>query len=125
MNEDDLSQQIIGAAIEVHRHLGPGMLESAYSKCLARELCIQGLSYNIELPLPLEYKGVKVDAGYRLDFLVGDKVIIELKSVEKFLPIHQAQLLSYLRLSKKRLGLLGNFNVTLLKNGIKRIVNNL
>jgi len=125
MNENDLSREIIGAAIEVHRYLGPGLLESAYSCCLARELCIQGIDYIAELPVALEYKGEKVDAGYRLDFLIDRKVIIELKSVDKFLPIHDAQLLSYLRLTEMKLGLLINFNVPILKNGVKRIVNNL
>lgn len=125
MNENDLSQKIIGAAIEVHKHLGPGLLESAYSRCLARELSLQGLSYINEVPLNLRYKGENIDAGYRLDFLIDDKVILELKSVDGLLPIHDAQLLSYLRLSNKKLGLLINFNVRLLKNGIKRIVNDL
>lgn len=125
MNENDLSQKIIGAAIEVHKHLGPGLLESAYSRCLARELSLQGLSYINEVPLNLRYKGENIDAGYRLDFLIDDKVILELKAVDGLLPIHDAQLLSYLRLSNKKLGLLINFNVTLLKNGIKRIVNDL
>jgi len=125
MNENDLSKKIIGAAIEVHRYLGPGLLESAYSRCLARELCIQGIGYNSEIAIPLEYKGEKIEAGYRLDFLIDGRVIVELKSVEQLLPIHDAQLLSYLRLTDKKLGLLINFNVAVLKNGIKRIVNNL
>lgn len=125
MNENDLSRKIIGAAIEVHRHLGPGLLESAYSRCLARELCIQGIEYSAELPVALDYKGEKIDAGYRLDFLIDGKVIVELKSVDKFLPLHDAQLLSYLRITEKKLGLLINFNVAILKNGVKRIVNNL
>ena len=125
MNENDLPQKIIGAAIEVHKHLGPGLLESAYSHCIARELSLQGLSYINEVPLNLRYKGENIDAGYRLDFLIDDKVILELKAVDGLLPIHDAQLLSYLRLSNKKSGLLINFNVTLLKNGIKRIVNDL
>lgn len=125
MVENDISRKIIGASIEVHRYLGPGLLESAYSSCLARELTIQGISYTCETPLDIIYKGEKIDVGYRLDFCVENRVIIELKSVEKLLPIHDAQLLSYLRLSNIRLGLLINFNTTLLTNGIKRMVNNL
>lgn len=125
MLENDISKKIIGASIEVHKYLGPGLLESAYSSCLARELTIQGISYTCETPLDIIYKSEKIDIGYRLDFCVENRVIIELKSVEKLLPIHDAQLLSYLRLSNIRLGLLINFNTTLLTNGVKRMVNNL
>jgi len=125
MLENDLSKRIIGAAIEVHKFLGPGLLESAYSSCLAREFSIQGISYTCETPLDITYKGVKLDVGYRLDFCVENKVIVEIKSVEKLLRIHDAQLLSYLRLSHVKLGLLINFNTALLKNGVKRMFNNL
>lgn len=125
MLENELSQKIIGAAIEVHKFLGPGLLESAYSSCLAREFSLQGISYTCETPLDINYKGVKLDVGYRLDFYVENKVIVEIKSVEKLLQIHDAQLLSYLRLSNIKLGLLINFNTSLLKNGVKRMVNNL
>ncbi len=125
MTENSVSNRIIGAAIEVHRHLGPGLLESAYSSCLAKEFSLRGLSFNSEISLNLVYKGEKIDAGYRLDFLVENKVVVEIKSVEKLLPVHEAQLLSYLRISKLKLGLLINFNSVLLKNGIKRLANNL
>lgn len=125
MQENELSKKIIGAAIEVHRFLGPGLLESAYSSCLARELTIQGISYTCETPLDISYKGVKLDVGYRLDFYVEEKVIVEIKSVERLMNIHDAQLLSYLKLCNAKLGLLINFNTTLLKNGVKRMVNNL
>ncbi len=123
--EDALSYQIIGAAIEVHRHLGPGLLESAYEECLCHELKKQNITFKRQVPLPVHYKGVKLDCGYRLDVVVDDCVILELKSVEKLLPIHDAQLLTYLKLANVRLGILINFNTAVLKNGIKRIVNNL
>ena len=125
MTENDLSRKVIGAAIEVHKCLGPGLLESAYASCLAKELTIQKIDYCREVPLDMVYKGEVVDVGYRLDFLVGNKVIVELKSVEKLLPIHDAQLLSYLRISNNKLGLLINFNTKLLKYGVKRLVNGL
>jgi GxxExxY protein len=117
-----LTQEIIGAAIEVHRVLGPGLLESAYRRCLCHELRLRGLEFQIELALPVLYKGELLDCGYRLDLLVAQTVVIELKSVEKVLPVHEAQLLTYLRLSGKRVGLLINFNVPLLKDGIVRRV---
>lgn len=113
---------IIGAAIEVHRHLGPGLLESAYQAALAYELHQRGYKIEQQKPLPLLYKEIKLDAGYRLDFLVNDKVVLEIKSSEKIAPIHEAQILSYLRLSGCKVGLLTNFNVKLLKNGIKRFI---
>jgi GxxExxY protein len=116
---DQISRRIIGAAIEVHRHLGPGLLESAYESCLVFELKRLGLKVEEQKPLPVVYKDVKLDCGYRLDLVVED----EIKAVEKLLPIHEAQLLSYLRLAKKRVGLLMNFHVPVLKNGLKRIVN--
>ena len=118
----DLSSRIIFAAIEVHRYLGPGLLESAYSGCLCRELEVLGLPFEKEKALPVAYKGVELDCGYRMDFLVGNKIVLELKCVEKILPIHEAQLLTYMRLSGMKTGLLLNFNVPLLKDGIKRMV---
>jgi GxxExxY protein len=120
---DEISHRIIGAAIEVHRHLGPGLLESAYQSCLTFELKQLGLKVEEQKPLPVVYKQVKLDCGYRLDMVVEDEIIVEIKAIEKLLPIHDAQLLSYLRLTKKRVGLLMNFHVPVLKNGLKRIVN--
>ena len=119
---NDLSNEIIGAAIEVHRELGPGLLESAYEECLCYELGLRGIASERQVPLPLEYKGLKLDCGYRMDLLVNDLVIIELKSVTKIDPVHEAQLLTYLRCKGSWLGMIINFNVPLLKNGIKRIV---
>ena len=121
MNENSLSKEIIGAAIEVHRILGPGLLESAYQKCLERELTLRDLKFEKEKQIPIEYKGIKLDCGYRLDFLVEGLVIIELKAVEKILPIHKAQVLTYLKLQNLKLGLILNFNVPMLKDGIKRL----
>jgi GxxExxY protein len=118
-----LSKQIIGAAPEVHRHLGPGLLESAYQVCLCRELSLPGIPFEPQLPLPITYKGMTIDAAYRLDLKVDRLVIVELKAVDKLEPIHEAQLLTYLRLTHVWLGLLINFNVALLKDGIKRLVN--
>ena len=120
-----LTEIIIGAAIEVHRNLGPGLLESAYEACLAFELKERGLRIERQVELPLRYKEVHLDCGYRLDLLVNGVVIVEVKAVNEIAPIHHAQLTSYLKLSGCRVGLLINFNVMLLKNGIKRIVNNL
>lgn len=117
-----LTKEIIGAAIEVHRHLGPGLLESAYLKCLARELFLRRVPFKREWPLPLEYKGVQVGCSYRLDLLVGEAVVVEIKSVEALTPIHDAQLLTYLKLGGWNVGLLINFNVELLKAGIHRKV---
>ena len=125
MTENEISNKVIGAAIEVHKILGPGLLESAYEVCLERELNIQGLSVKRQLALPLVYKDVKCDIGYRIDLLVENKVIVEIKSVESFNDVHIAQVLSYLKLSNCKLGLLINFNVSLLKEGIKRLVNKL
>lgn len=122
---DHISGQIIGAAIEVHRELRAGLLESAYEACLAHELCARGLSFERQKVLPVRYKDVFVECGYRLDLVVENRVIVELKSVDKLSAIHEAQLLSYLRLSGLPLGLLINFNVRLLKQGIKRMVNDL
>jgi len=118
-----LTEKIIGAAMKVHSALGPGLLESAYEKCLLFELHRQGLKAVCQLELPIVYEGVKIDAGYRIDLLVEDSVIVEVKAVDKLIPIHQAQLISYLRLSGKKVGLLINFHVEHLKDGLKRIAN--
>jgi GxxExxY protein len=125
IRENELSNEIIGAAIEVHRHLGPGLLESAYEQCLCRELSERGIPFQRQLPLPLQYKGVSLDCGYRLDIVVDNRVILELKAIGALEPIHTAQVLTYLKLSGYKLGLLINFNVPALKHGIKRVVNNL
>jgi|SRR5215213_732049 len=117
-----LTREIIGAAIEVHRYLGPGLLESAYLKCLTHELCLKEIPFKREWPLPLDYKGVRLECSYRLDLLVGDAVVVEIKSVDALAPIHDAQLLTYLRLGGWRVGLLINFNVVVLKTGIHRRV---
>ncbi len=116
----ELTGQVIAAAVEVHRELGPGLLESAYHACMCRELSVRRIPFQTEVNLPVDYKGLHLDCGYRIDLLVDDKVAVELKSVEKFLAIHQAQLLTYLRLSKVRVGLLINFNVRILRQGIIR-----
>lgn len=125
IKENELSNKIIGAAIEVHKILGPGLLESTYEECLCKELNLIGLSFERQKPLPINYKGVYLDCGYRLDLVVESCVIVELKSIDRLLPIHQAQLLTYLKLTGLKLGLLINFNVPILKNGIKRVVNEL
>ncbi|MDD5269033.1 MAG: GxxExxY protein [Methylococcales bacterium] len=122
MQFDDLSKQVIGCAIEVHKTLGAGLLESTYEKCLAHELGLAGLSYTAQELLPVNYKGVVLDCGYRLDLVVENKLIVELKSVEKLQKIHEAQILTYMKLTGLRVGLLINFNETVLKNGIKRFV---
>jgi GxxExxY protein len=123
MELNDLSEKIIGCAIKVHRTLGPGLLESTYEVCLVHELKKAGLKVKRQVSLPIFYDGIKLDAGYQLDILVEDKIILELKSVENLLPIHEAQLLTYLKLANKKLGLLINFNVTILKNGLRRKMN--
>lgn len=125
MKINELTEQIIGAAIEVHRHKGPGLLESTYELCLQHELKLRGIESVRQLMLPIEYKGLHVPEAYRLDLLVEDSVIVELKTIEALKAIHTAQVLTYLRASDKNLGLLINFHTTLLKNGIKRIVHNL
>jgi GxxExxY protein len=125
MDVNQLSNVVIGAAIDVHKILGPGLLESAYETCLCYELGLRGIEFQKQLKLPVEYKDVLLDCGYRLDVLVEDKIVIELKSVEKILPIHDAQLLTYLKLGGWPLGIIFNFNVPLLRNGIKRKVLNL
>ncbi len=120
-----ITGEIVDAAITVHSTLGPGLLENAYETCLAWELAERrGLSVRRQVELPIVYGHVRLDAGYRLDLLVGDEVIVELKTVERLLPVHEAQLLSYLKLSERRVGLLINFHVTRLKDGIRRLVNN-
>ncbi len=123
MEMNELSGKIIECAIKVHRTLGPGLLESAYEICLIPELKKAGLKVERQVPLPVVYDGIQLDAGYQLDVVVENIIILELKSVESLLPIHEAQLLTYLKLANKKLGLLINFNVTLLKNGIKRRIN--
>ena len=119
-----ITDKIIGVAIDVHRALGPGLLESAYEACMLHDIIEKGLKVEQQKPLPVTYKGVKLDCGYRLDLFVENEVIVELKSVEMLLPIHKAQVMSYLKLSGCKVGLLINFNVKMLKNGIQRIVNN-
>jgi GxxExxY protein len=118
----DLSRTIIGSAIEVHRQLGPGLLESVYGACLQDELAQRGIPYAREVPIQIRYKGRVLQTGYRADLIVDDKVLLELKAVEEVQPIHEAQLLTYLRLSRLRVGLLINFNVRVLKDGIRRRV---
>lgn len=125
MTENELSNKIIGIAIEVHSALGPGLLESAYKECLYYKLKQSGLNVEKEKPMPLIFEDVKLECGYRIDLLVENKVVIEIKSVESLNDVHLAQTMTYMKLGNYKLGLLINFNVTLLKNGIKRIVNNL
>lgn len=120
---DSITRRIIGAAIEVHRRLGPGLLESAYEACMAHELRQIGFKVEQQKTLPVTYKDVKLDCGYRLDLVVEDPVIVDIKALERLAPIHDAQSLSYLRISNKRVGLIINFHVRLLKSGLKRIVN--
>ncbi len=125
MTENEIATEIIGAAIEVHKRLGPGLLENSYEICLAHELRLRGLFVETQLILPIFYKNIILDAGYRIDILVEKKVIIEVKSVEALAGIHTAQLLTYLKLKNSRLGLLINFNTATVSSGIKRIVNGL
>lgn len=120
---NQITEGIIGAAVQVHRALGPGLLESAYEACLAFELNKRGLEAEQQKPQPLVYEGVKLDCGYRIDLLIERSVVIEVKSIDKLAPIHEAQILSYLKLSGCKVGLLINFNVTVLKEGIRRFVN--
>ncbi len=122
MDSHQLTHEIIGAAIEVHRLLGPGLLESAYEECLCHELTLRKLGVQRQVPVPVVYKEVKLECGYRLDLVVERKVILELKSIEAFSPVHETIMLTYLRLSGYRIGLLINFNVTILKDGIRRFV---
>ena len=118
----DLSHRVIGCAIEVHKHLGPGLLESAYQQCLAHELHLSHIPFQTEVPLPIEYKGINLDCGYRMDILVDDAIILELKSVDSIHPIHEAQILSYIKLPRLKQGFLINFNVKILKHGLKSYV---
>ena len=122
MEFDALSHRVIGCALEVHRELGPGLLESAYQQCLEHELRTAGIVFRAQQTLPVVYKGLELDFGYRLDIVVDEQLIVEIKSVEQLLPIHEAQLLTYLKLSKLKLGLLINFSEVLLKDGIRRFV---
>ena len=122
MTDNELTHEIIGAAIEVHKNLGPGLLESTYEECLCHELTQRGIPFERQKPVPVLYKRVKLDCGYRLDVLVADRVILELKSVESLAPIHDSIMITYLKLSEHRIGLLMNFNVQILKEGIKRLV---
>ena len=119
---NELTHEIIGSAIEVHRTLGPGLLESSYRECLCRELLLRGVRFKREYPLPVDYKGIRLECGYRIDILVNDLVVVEIKAVEGLAPVHEAQLLTYLRLGGSRVGLLVNFNVVVLKDGIRRRV---
>ena len=121
--ENLLTGLIIGCAIEVHRELGPGLLESAYEQCLCHELSLQGAAFERQVSLPVVYKDIKLDCGYLMDLVVEGEIVVELKTVEKILPIHEAQLLTYLKLYHRPVGLLVNFNVPVLRSGIKRIVN--
>ncbi len=122
MTDNELTHEIIGAAIEVHRTLGPGLLESTYEECTARELTLRGLSFERQKPLPIVYKDVKLECGYRVDLLVEGRVVVELKSAGALAPVHEAIVLTYLRLSGLRIGPLINFNVAVLKDGIKRFI---
>lgn len=122
MEHEELTGQVIGCAIEVHRVLGPGLLESTYEQCLCYELTQSGIAFKNQTGLPVEYKSVKLDCGYRADLLVNNQLIVELKSVDRVLGIHEAQILTYMKLAKIKVGLLINFNVEVLKDGIKRFV---
>jgi GxxExxY protein len=122
MELNRITEQIIGAAIEVHRVLGPGLLESAYEECLCHELRLRSVPFERQRPLPVEYKGIKLECGYRPDLLIADAVVVEIKAIESIEPIHEAQLLTYLKLGGWKLGLLINFNVPVLKDGIRRRV---
>jgi GxxExxY protein len=120
---DEVTEKVIGAAIEVHRRLGPGLMESVYEECLCYELQQARLGFQRQVQLPIVYKGIKLDAGYRMDVVVADAVVLELKAVETLLPVHSAQLLTYLKLSGKSVGLLMNFNEPILRKGLRRLVN--
>jgi GxxExxY protein len=122
MEMNELTEQVIGACIEVHRGIGPGLLESAYRQCLIHEFKLRGISCRHELPLPVQYKGVLLDCGYRVDLLIDERLVLELKAVDQIHPIHRAQLLTYLRLGGWQVGLIVNFNVKVLKDGIIRMV---
>jgi GxxExxY protein len=122
LSDNQLTHEIIGAAIEVHRSLGPGLLESAYEECLARELRLRELPFERQKPLPVVYKDVKLECGYSVDLLVAGRIVVELKAVEGFSPVHEAIVLTYLRMSGCRVGLLINFNVAVLRDGVRRFV---
>jgi GxxExxY protein len=122
MEFDELSYRVIGCALEVHKTLGPGLLESTYEHCLAHELALSGIPFQRQVPMPVAYKGSLLDCGYRIDLLVEDTLIVELKSTDKMLPVHEAQILTYMRLARKSIGMLINFNHVYLKQGIKRFV---
>jgi GxxExxY protein len=117
-----LTERIIGLGIEVHRELGPGLLESAYEECLCFELEQSGIAYGRQVPPPVLYKGVRLDCGYRMDIVVASEVVVEIKAIEQLMPIHDAQMLTYLRLSNRKVGLIMNFNSTALKDGLRRVV---
>jgi len=122
LREEELTEAIIGAAIEVHRHLGPGLLESAYQQCMAQELKLRGNNFRREVDLPINYKGIILDCGYRMDFVIEEKVVLECKSKEKLIPIDEAQLLTHLKLSGHKIGLMINFNTAVIRNSIIRRV---
>jgi GxxExxY protein len=122
MTDNEITREIIGAAMEVHKRLGPGLLESAYEECLSHELCLRNLRVERQRGIPVVYKEVKLDCGYRLDLLVEGRIVVELKSIEGLAPIHEAIILTYLRLSGHKIGLLINFNVTVLKDGVRRFI---
>jgi len=122
MKDNELTGKVIGCAIEVHRNLGPGLLESTYERCLSFELLSNNIRHEVQRELPVDYKGIKLDCRYRVDLMVEGKLIVEIKSVEKIIPIHEAQILTYMKLADISVGLLINFNVTRLKDGIKRFV---
>jgi GxxExxY protein len=124
MDENELSASVIGAAIEVHKALGPGLLESVYQRCMIKELMIRGFQVESEAPVTVEYKGDVITEAYRVDLLINNKLVVELKAVDRLTSVHKAQLLTYLRLMNKKLGLLINFNELVVKNGIKRLINN-
>jgi len=121
-NLNQLTEAIIGAAIEVHRALGPGLLESTYEMCLCRELTIRGITFERQVSIPVQYKGIKLDCGYRADIVVNGSILVEIKAIDSLLPIHDAQVLTYLKLGDWKIGLLMNFNVELLKHGLRRRV---
>ena len=122
MEQEEITGRVIGCAIEVHRQLGPGLLESAYEKCLAFELRENGIQFKRQLPMPVEYKETRLECGYRIDFLIEEKLIVELKSAKQLIGLDEAQLLTYMKLAKVKLGLLMNFNETRLKSGIRRFI---
>lgn len=122
MEINKITEKIIGCAIEVHKNLGPGLLESAYEECLCYELNIKGLFFERQRPVPIIYKEIKLNCGYRSDIIVENKVVVEIKSIDSIAPIHEAQMLTYLRFANKKIGLLINFNVTVLKNGLRRFI---